>query len=334
MAEKLSQDQIDALLNRMTAGEDVEEEIEESKKIKEYDFRSPKKFTKEQLRALDSMYENYCRILSSYLSGVLRVFCEVSVLTVEEQRYFEYNNALPDNGLVCLMDLKPEEDKYSEGTLLMDMSTTIGFFMIDRLLGGSGDEYNLDRDFTDIEVHILENVFGKLIRQLKDVWCNYVDVDITQTSIETNPRLMQALAPEDIVVIVALNVKIKDLTGTLSICIPASNLEEMIDCFSMRYTRISKRQSTNAEKMSEERKQHIFGSLVDSPLEVKAVLTDAQLDLRDILQLQVDDVIPLNKNIHENISILVDGENWFDAKLGQTKTKKAVKLNQRTTDAS
>lgn len=333
MPEKLSQDQIDALLNRMTAGEDVEEEINQGKKIKEYDFRSPKKFTKEQLRALDSMYENYCRMLSSYLSGVLRVFSEVSVLTIEEQRYFEYNNALPDNGLVSLMDLKPEEDKYSEGTLLMDMSTTIGFFMIDRLLGGSGEGYNFDRDFTDIEVSILENIFSKLIRQLKDVWCNYVEVDIGLSSIETNPRLMQALAPEDIVVIVALNVKIKDLTGTLSICIPASNLEEMIDRFSLRYSRLSKRQSINMEKLAEERKHLIFGSLVDSALEIKAVLTDTQLDLKDILQLQVDDIIPLNKNINGNVEILVDGESWFDAKLGETKTKKAVRLNQRV-DAS
>ncbi|MDO5601197.1 MAG: flagellar motor switch protein FliM [Oscillospiraceae bacterium] len=333
MPEKLSQDQIDALLNRMTAGEDVQEEINEGKKIKEYDFRSPKKFTKEQLRALDSMYENYCRMLSSYLSGVLRVFCEVSVLTVEEQRYFEYNNALPDNGLVCLMDLKPAADKYSEGTLLMDMSTTIGFLMIDRLLGGSGEGYNFDRDFTDIEVRILENIFGKLIRQLKDVWCNYVEVDIGFSSIETNPRLMQALAPEDIVVIVALNVKIKDLTGTLSVCIPAANLEEMIDRFSMRYSRLSKRQSINAEKLSEERKRLIFGSLVDSALEIKAVLTETQLDLKEILQLQIDDVIPLNKNINGNVEVLVDGESWFDAKLGETKTKKAIKLNQRV-DAS
>lgn len=333
MPEKLSQDQIDALLNRMTAGEDVEEEINEGKKIKEYDFRSPKKFTKEQLRALDSMYENYCRMLSSYLSGVLRVFSEVSVLTVEEQRYFEYNNALPDNGLVSLLDLKPAEDKYSEGTLLMDMSTTIGFFMIDRLLGGSGEGYNIDRDFTDIEVKILENIFGKLVRQLKDVWCNYVEVDIGLSSIETNPRLMQALAPEDIVVIVALNVKIKELTGTLSVCLPAVNLEEMIDRFSMRYSRLSKRQSINMEKLSEERKRLIFGSLVDSALEIKAVLTETQLDLKDILQLQVDDIIPLNKNINGNVEILVDGENWFDAKLGETKTKKAIRLNQRI-DAS
>lgn len=326
MPEKLSQEQIDALLNRISSGEEVQEEAESTqKKIKEYDFRSPKKFTKEQLRTLDSMHENFSRMLSSYFSGTLRSFCEVSVLAVEEQRYFEYNNALPDTALIGLMDLHPADDKYSDGTLIMDVSTSIGFFMIDRLLGGNGSGYNLMRDFTDIEINILHSVFEKIVKYLQDAWHSYIDVQIDLTDIQTNSRLLQALAPEDIVVIAVLDVKIKDISGTINICIPATNLEEMIDNFSIKYSRATAKRQ-NSEKVLEEKRKIIFSSLENTDLEIKAVLADTQLDLKDVLQLQPSDVIMLNKNINSDIEITVDDIPWFTAKLGEAKNKKAVKI--------
>ncbi|MEM1485265.1 flagellar motor switch protein FliM [Oscillospiraceae bacterium PP1C4] len=326
MPEKLSQKQIDALFKRIDTGEVAYESDENAKgkKIKEYDFKSPKKFTKEQLKALDSLHENFSRVLSSYFSGLLRVFCEVSVLQIEEQRYFEYNNALPDSALVGLLDLRPEDSRYNEATLIMDMSTSIGYFMIDRLLGGSGDGNNLSREYTDIEIAILENIFQKIAQHLQVAWCNYIEVKTSLNSIETNTRLLQALAPEDIVIIAVLNMKIKNLTGNLNICIPAVNLEEMINSFSVRYTRSAKRQSTENENM---KRQIILNALTDSDLEIKAVLDEFQLDLKDILQLQVADVIPLNKKISSDVFITVDDTPWFHAKLGETKLKKAIKLN-------
>ncbi|MCI8441172.1 MAG: flagellar motor switch protein FliM [Provencibacterium sp.] len=327
MPEKLSQAQIDALLNRMNSGEQVEKE-DESKKAKEYDFRSPKKFTKEQLRTMDSLHENFSRLLSSHLSGILRMFCEVSVLNIEEMTYFEYNNALPDSALIAMIDFKPENKRFSEGALIMDISTSIGFFMIDRLLGGPGDGYNLSRDYTDIEMAILDNILNKVVDQLQEAWHNYLDVSIGLGSIETNSRLLQALAPADVVVIVALQVKMRDLTGNMSICIPAENLEEVINSFSLKYTRTAKRQSLDNE---EAKKQIIFNTLTDSNLEIKAILGELSLDLRDILQLQVSDVIPLNKSIDSDIEVLVDNTPWFNAKLGELKAKKAVKLGNLIT---
>lgn len=324
MPEKLSQSQIDALLNRLNSGDvDVEAE-EQQKKVKEYDFKSPKKFTKEQLKTLDGLHENFSRMLSSYFSGMLRVFCEVSVLQIEEMDYFEYNNALPDSALIGVVEMKPADKKYSDATLLMDLSTSIGFFMIDRLLGGSGDGYNLTRDFTDIEIAILENVFQKIVTHLQDAWGSYIEISAELGSIETNSRLLQAMAPEDPVVIVAMNMKIRNLAGTMSICIPAVNLEEVIGNFSQKYTKQAKRPNITDE---DAKRKLIMDSLVDSDLEVKAVLDNFEMDLKEILELQVDDVIPLAKNINSDVCVMVDDTPWFTAKLGEVKVKKAVKLN-------
>ena len=321
MSEKLTQAQIDALLGQLNSG--GLNKADDSKKIKKYDFKSPKKFTKEQLRALDSLHENFSRMLSSYLSGVLRVFCEVTVLSIEKQRYFEYNNALPDNALIGMVDFRPQNKRYSEGIFLLDMSVPLGYFMIDRLLGGNGSCYNLNRDFTEIEIAILTNTFQKVVDRLQNSWSNYLEAEFTLSEIETNARLLQALAPEDIVVIVMLDVKIKDISGNMSICIPAEILEEIIATLGIKYTRTSKRQSSEDEM---ERRQMIFEELLDSDLEVKAILDQAELTLQDILQLQVSDIIPLNKSIYGDIQVAIDGIPWYNAKLGEVKSKKAVKL--------
>lgn len=326
MPEQLTQGQIDALLKRINSGEDLNaSEADDNKKIREYDFKSPKKFTKEQLKAMDSLHENFSRLLSSYLSGLLRLYSEVTVVQIEEQRYFEYSNALPDSALIGLLDIKPADVNTDSATLIMDMSTTLGFSMIDRLLGGTGEGYNFNREFTDIELAILENVLGRIATLLQEAWCNYIEVSTHLSSIETNARLMQALAPEDIVVIVVLNVKIRNLNGNLSICIPAVDLEDMISHFSNKFVRNSKRTNVELEHIQ---KRLIWDHLNDSDLEIKAVLDEFQLDLRDVLQLQVEDVIPLNKGIDKDIYITVDNTPWYSAKLGETRTKKAVKLNK------
>lgn len=328
MPEKLSQAQIDALLNRMSSGEEIEDTSDSKKKVKEYDFTSPKKFTKEQLKAMDGLHENFSRLLSSYFSGALRMFCEVSVMQIEEQRYFEYSNALPDSAFIGLIDFKPGAKRYSEGTLLMDMSTALCYSMVDRLLGGSGEGYNLARDFSDIEIALLQKVMGSIVETLCDAWHNYVDVDIALSSIETNSRLLQVLSPEDIVVIIVLGVKLRNLQGNLNICIPASNLEEVIDNFSLKYARSVKRQDAETEAT---KRQLIYDELNDSDLVIKAVLDEFQLDLRDILNLQVSDVIPIGKSIESDIKIMIDDMPWFYAKLGELRNKRAVKLNDLIT---
>lgn len=325
MPDILSQNQIDALLQSISSGNtDVEEDLKEEKKTKDYDFRSPKKFTKEQLRTMDSLHESLARLISSYFSGVLRTICEVDILQIEEQRYYEFNNALPDMTLIGLIDLKPKGVNLNESTLMMDVSQNICFYLVDRLLGGSGDGYAYSRDYTEIELAILHSVYNRITGYIQESWCDYIEVAAEMGSIETNPRLIQVYAPEDIVVLVVLKVKFKNLEGTISICIPAVGLEEMLGDFTSKYMRISKKMSDdNKDNM---RKGIIKESIYESDLELKVIFDQTQLNLSDVMRLRVDDVIPLNKKTSSSVYLAVNDIRWFDASLGGVKNKKAVKV--------
>lgn len=325
MADILSQNQIDELLSGITSGEVKVDEEPEGKKIKKYDFRSPKKFTKEQLRTLDSLHENVARGISSYLASVLRSSCEIEILTIEEQRYYEYSNALPDNALIGMLEVMPKDKKIDNSTVLMDMSTNIAFMMIDRLLGGQGEEYPIKRTFTEIELAILKTVFDRFNYYIQEGWSDYIEVETRVDNIETNSRLVQAHSLEDIVVIVVMDIKLKDVEGKLNFCIPAINLEQMMGSFTSKYMRTVKK--IDADK-GEQRKHFIMDALVDSDLEMSAVLGKVELDLQTILGLRVNDVIMINKPANSNITIEVAETPWFEAKLGETKLKKAVQIRK------
>ena len=106
MADVLSQNQIDALLNAVRSGEkDLEKPAEESedKKYRKYDFHSPKKFTKDRIKMLNSIFENYTRVINTRLNTMLRVNCEVEVESIEEQRYYEFSNALTDRDVLSVV---------------------------------------------------------------------------------------------------------------------------------------------------------------------------------------------------------------------------------------
>lgn len=326
MADILSQSQIDRLLSGLSTSDNTEVVAAGGKdKVKIYDFNSPKKFTKERLRTIDSLYESFSRILTSYFTNISRVFCEIEILQIEEQRYFEYNNALPDNSIIGLYELTPTVKKIDPSIMIVNISTQLGFYLVDKLLGGTGKGYQISRDFTDIEIALIESVLGKFTKYFDDSWGKYIEIETVLQSVETNPRLVQVCAPEDVVLIVSLEIRIRELSGTMSICMPALNLEQLMEGFTSKYVRFNKQR---IDDRSENRKTVIMNSLNNSDLELKAILDTIDIDINDILQLQVNDVIPLNKRVDSDITITVDNNPWFTAKLGETKLRKAVKINQ------
>lgn len=328
MADVLSQSQIDALLNSFSsegtkAFEEIEEQAKEQK-VKNYDFKMPKKFTKEQLKVIDGIFENYSRVLSSYLTGLMRIFCKVEVLQIEEQLYYEFNNALPDYVMMSMVNMGITDDDVMETNSIMQVSNQIAFTMMDRLMGGEGAYYEQNRDFTEIEVGLFTTVLNKMAALLKEPWGTYIDINPVITTIETNARVMQSISPDEVVILVVLEMEIKDVKNTMTFCIPAMNLESIMSKFGDRWSRTTKKLDPKREK---ERRVSLLEAIKDSDLRISAVLGETKLDLYDVLTMQVNDIIPLNVPIDSNITVNIGENLWFDGKLGTKNSKKAVKID-------
>ena len=323
--EVLSQSQIDDLLNSLTSGgADIDTAQDESgKKVKEYDFRSPKRFTKEQLKVVSSVYENYSRLLSSYLTGMLRLYVNVECAHIEEQRYSEFNNALPDSIVAAIGELRFAGASEENNTLIMDVSRPVAFAIIERLLGGTGDGLDVERDFTEIEISLMENIFKGAFPQMSDSWANYLEVDAIFRKLETNARLMQAISADETVVILMLDISIKDITGTISICVPAVCLEEVIKKIDSQYVRNLKRINSAGDK---ERRELVMKYLSESELELRCVIGRTQVTLADIMYLSAGDVLQLDKPVDSPVSLNVGQSGWFLGKIGVQRNKKAFQV--------
>lgn len=327
MADVLSQSQIDALLNSFSAnGSEAFEEIEanDSNNVKNYDFRMPRKFTKEQLKSVEGIFETYARVVSSYLTGLLRLYCKVEVLQIEEQRYNEFNNALPDYVLLSTIDMGIEDEDVMETSIIMQISNPVTYCMIDRLMGGDGQFTEINRDFTEIEVGLMTNVINKLTSSLKQAWDPFIEIHPKLTNVETNARVLQSIAPDDVVILVMLELEIRKMKNTISICIPALNLESMMAKFSDRFAKNGKKFDINKDN---ERREEILNGIKNSKLRIDAILSETQVDLYDILTLQPGDIIPLNMSISDNVTVKIGEHIWFDGKLGEKNDHKAIKID-------
>lgn len=322
MAEVLSQNQIDDLLNSLKSGDIAYSELESGseKKVRPYDFKIPKKFNKEQLKTLNIIYENYGRVLSSFLSGTLRNYCEVEVATIEEQRYFEYSNALPENILMGVLEMQP-----LQGTSMITMSQSIAFAIVDRLLGGQGEIYEVDRDYTDIEVTLLQRVIRDMSFLLKDAWSNVFEIKPNFLRLESNSRQSQLVSPNETVVIIMLKVKIKDVEGDVSFCMPYEILEPILEHLNTRYW-FTARRSTDEEIISN--KNALVNKVNSIPLELKVVLGKSHVTLKDLMDLQAGDVITLDALVTDKVVVMSNKNEWFRGTIGTLRNHVAVKIDQ------
>ncbi|MDD4843555.1 MAG: FliM/FliN family flagellar motor switch protein [Anaerotignum sp.] len=328
MSEVLSQGQIDALLASVMGGGAVKEDVSKDagKNYRKYDFYSPKKFTKDKLNILRSAYENYCRIASSRINSLLRISSQVSLITVEEERYYEFSNALSDNDALTMINASLGE-KNGGGTIFMHITTPLMLSMVDRMLGGKGEEpENIPSQYayTDIELLLYENIAKYLVAVMKDGWANYLDINFAIEKVETSHGLLQEIGMDEIVVIVIIEVILNSVEGKINICIPGTFLTNIFTILESKKGSSGKSAGNNEDTTT----QDIFEFIKDSNLEVTAKICDATVMLQDIYDLKQGDIINMNRPQNSHVDVFVEDNIWFQGKLGVHNKNMAVRISE------
>ena len=325
MAEVLSQSQIDALLAAAQSGAmdlDAPAEESEEKKYRKYDFYSPRKFTKDRLKMLSSIFENYTRVINSRINAMLHSSCEIEVESVEEQRYNEFSNALRDSDVLALVKIDKEELQ-EETPILVHLDTTVLLTMIDRMMGGEGNpDNNLESEYnlTDLELKMYADLMGDLMGVLGQSWENYMNLKFEYVRTEVNPTMVQLIGFDETVVIVGMNIRFpNDSDGRLSVCLPGVMLTNI-------FAEISK--NTGRHTTGEDKSDEIFGSLRESDLEIVAELARTRLLLSDLYHLNVGDVVDIKRPKDAPIYLNIGGRRWFDGRMGVHNKQKAVKIGE------
>jgi len=323
MAEKLSQAEIDALLSAAFSGQtQLAKPKEEAPKYRKYDFKSPRKFTKDRLKMLNGIFDSYSRSLNTRINGLLHATCEVEVNSVEEQRYYEFSNALTDGAVVALAYLRMGEQR-EDAPVIIYATPTIMVSMMDRMIGGSGDvEEDLPSDYayTVLDLSLYESLMRDFVSLLGGSWESYIDLDFDFGRVEPNPTLVQLIGLEETVVLVGMDIKFPNCDGRLSICLPGMMLTNI-------FTEIT-RENPIQRTAQEDHADEIYDHLRDTTLEIIAELGRTTLELRDIYNLNVGDVINLNQKKDTAVGLRIGGTRWFSGPMGLYDKHMAVKIKE------
>ena len=273
---------------------------------------------------LKSIFDNYSRIAGSQINGLFRTSSELSVITVEEQRYYEFGNALNDNDVLTIVDVTMPN--VAQGPpLLINASMSLMLSLMDRMLGGVGEEADVDEyyTYTEIEMALYRRVIQYLIGALKDSWSTYIDLNFELNRLEENPGMFQEIGVDETIVIVVIDVELKECTGRLNVCIPGTLLSNIFSIMDKR-----KHSAMGDEFKSQDNRQDIFNSIKGSDLLVRAKVGDAMITLDDIYNLHVGDVVNLNTPKDSDIEIYVEEQPWFKGQLGVHKRNVAVQIDE------
>lgn len=320
MGEVLSQNEIDNLLKALTSGELDVNEIKDSeeKVVKNYDFARPAKFSKEHLRTLEIIFEHYGRLLSTNLPAYLRKPVQVDVMNSEAVIYSEFSNALSNPVLLGVVNFEP-----LEGSIVMEIASNIGYSMVDRLLGGSGTPLDKPREFSEIELVILERMFNVCVNLLREPWQNVVSIVPRLERIETNSQFAQIISPSEMIAIITINLKIGDVEGIINICLPFAVLEPVMDKLNTKYWF-----STMQDKDVNTYEDAITTLISKAQIPVKAVLGTSQISVNDFLNLNIGDIIKVDTKVDQELDIYVGNIDKFKALPGSSNDKYAVRLTK------
>ena len=320
MGEVLSQDEIDNLLKALSTGELDADEMKntDERQVKDYDFARPAKFSKEHLRTLEIIFEHFGRLLATNLPAYLRKSVSVDVVNSEVVIYSEFSNALSNPVLLGVVGMDP-----LMGNVIMEMASNLGYAIVDRLLGGVGNSLEKERDFSEIELSILERVFTICVNLLHEPWENVVEITPRLNRIETNSQFAQIISPSETIAIVTINLKIGDVEGLMNICLPYTTLEPVMDKLNTKYWF-----STMKEKDSNSYEAAIENIIDNALIPMKAVLGTSKINVQDFVNLQLGDVIRLDRKVDDELEVYVGNIKKFKALPGYSDNKYAVRVTE------
>ena len=322
MAKILSQDEIDALLTTVSAGDgEVDDEQLDDDRLRSiiaYDFKHPNRVSKDQIRTLENMHDNFAGHYGSTLSAVLRTIADVDLVSVDQITYSEFIMSLVSPSCTYTYAAPP-----LEGGCLVDYNPTFTFALIDRMFGGNGKILESDRELTGIERSVMGRLSQKLYSDLTRAWENIVKLEIEQKSFETNPQFIQVVPPGETVVVVSFQIKVFQSTGLLTLCYPYVSLEPIITKLSAQnWIDATKKKNLDEDRMINRQNLNNVDTMVTAELLMTTI------KVREFLGLQPGDIVPSERKISEPIAVYVNKRRKYFAQPGLSGKKRAVQITQ------
>lgn len=323
MSDVLDQNEVDALLQAVDTGE-IEIDTPASgtgndQRVQVYDFKRPERVSKDQLRTLAALHETFARNVAANLSSVMRRVVETALSSVEQLTYSEFILSVPNPTCLLVLSAKP-----LEGNMVLEINPSIIFPIVDRLLGGTGDDLIVpERPLTDIENRLATKLVAPLLQLLKEMWSKIRNIDLAVTDVQSNPQLLQVAPPHDPVLIVSFQITMGESAGLMNLCIPYATIEPIMGDLTTQNWFAASRKAHQDANLTQ-----ITRSLAEADLEVAADLAETHITVRELLELDVGDLLKTDASVDSEATVYVEGKPKFKGRPGRNRRNKAVLITR------
>lgn len=323
MSDVLSQNEIDSLLNEMTTGTVQVDDILSGKttksEISNYDFRRPNRISKNQVRTLQTVHESFAEVFGYYLVSKLQTVVSITVTSVDQLFYSEFILSVSNPSCLYVFDIDT-----TDGKGILEISPQLALTIIERLLGGSADTQPKARTITAIEQAVIRSIIEHELTDLRNAWRSITDINFKYERLEMEADFVQIAPSSEIVVVVSFDVNIGVHTYLMNLCFPTFALEDVL-------ARLNRQQvTTSAIRQSPQRMKEnmevLSQQISTTFLPIVAELGKAAITVKELLELQVGDVIKLKKRVNQEIEVSIAGRRKFAARPGSVEGKKAVRV--------
>lgn len=329
MANVLSQSEVESLLSALDPTINNEAPAppaghgttlhEFNSQVSVYDFKRPERVSKEQMRAFQALHDGFSREFGASLSAMLRTIVECKLISVDQLTYSEFVFSLENPTCFNLLD-----SEGLDGKLILDISPSIIFPVIDRLLGGGKDTQQRfpGRPLTEIELNLVSRITDQAIHCLHSVWKNVCDLKLKVSQVESNPQLVQIVPPNEVVVLISFEITMGDMRGIMNLCIPFNSIEPLAGQLSSNTWQAYTRRSASPEQ-----KLNLQAGVGKAKVQMVVNLATSSLTGDELMGLEVGDIIMTEKEQTEPFEVLIEGQTLFEAFPGLYRGHKAIRVD-------
>ncbi|MBT9155059.1 MAG: Flagellar motor switch protein FliM [Firmicutes bacterium] len=314
MRNVLSQAEIDSLLQSLEQGEISTEDLtKENVRVRKYDFRRPNRFSKSNLSVLSLIHDHFARQLANFLTAYLRVPVTAKLATVDQVAFEDLVVSLPAHTVAAVFALT------GYGLGIINLGYDLSIPIIDLVCGGSGDVPKRGRPITEIEVNMYRRLIKYILERYETSWKDTMPLSCVLQSLETNPRLIQSIPPQEMVAVVTLSLTINKVQGIISVCLPFMTINSIINKPTADAVEAGK--IDYRERWQDRRK-----TLGQAMLSLTAILGAGEITVQDFLHLTVGDVVAVDKKPGDLVDLLVENRRAFSVQPGVMDSQLAVQV--------
>lgn len=272
-----------------------------------FDFRRPTTLSREHVRTMQIVQETLARGFTTTLASTLRAVTNVSIKSIEQRPYDEFVREIPNPTLLTMLDLRP-----LSGAAMLQIPLRIAYIITELQLGGVGGANQPRRSMTDLELALMRNIVELTLPEIRYAFEPVVSIEPAITGQESNPQFAQLAAPTDMVIVASFDVKIESSTDVMTLCIPFSSLQPHLEALSD-----AKRSGSETDAKVRAERERVHRHLAEAPVELSAVFRSARATSRQIVGLEVGDVLLFNHPVALPLTIETGGVPIYDVTIGR-----------------